>query len=201
MNFKIDASLFRSFTVFGIKIVLSLLNYLIKLGQVSWRYDLNHFIVEGILLWLHLLDWSFEKLNFIQGHQRAFIVVVVLLFPKLSIVLALWANIEIIEIFIFLIVLIISILCIFVFLYINLIDSLFSVFLDQFNQGSKEVREDIEDEMRFFWMFHEGAKAENDSLSFMLLFIFGFIWQKLLHKLFSNFLLINKFKGKGGVNP
>ena len=115
---------------FGIQIILSFLNDLIQLRQLSRWYNLNHLSIEGILFRLHLLHWRLKILNLIHWHQWTLIIVIILLLPKLRIFIALVTQIKIIIILILVIVVVLG-LFLLALLDVDLVNSFLCVFLDQ----------------------------------------------------------------------
>lgn len=140
--------------VFGKQVALRLFNGLWQLGQVTWRNDLYHLVVECILLRLNLLHWTFKKLNLVHYHQRTVVVVIVLLLPELCIILAFVSNVIQVEILFILIFMLMLMSFAFLLLCNHLLNSLFGILSYKLNQCFEQVREDVKDELRFLWVFH-----------------------------------------------
>jgi hypothetical protein len=119
---------------------------------------------------LNLLDSLFKQLYFVDIHQGTIVVVVILLFPELSIVLAFIIG-QIVEIFIFFIVIFVILRFILTVILRSIFDSLFCILLDQLDESFEKIREDLENIIRLLRVFHQTRQAQNDSLSLVFLFV------------------------------
>lgn len=138
--------------VLGKKIILGLFDCLRKMGKVSGRDYLYHFVVESILLRLDLLYRGLKELNFVNHHQGTFVVVIILFFPEFCIILALISNI--IQVDVFLIIVFINITLFFLVLGDHFLDSLFGIFSYQFDKGFEHFWESYQNKLWLFWVFH-----------------------------------------------
>ena len=157
------------------KITFCFVNNLRQICQLCWWNDCDHLVVKSVLLWLNLLDSLFKQLYFVDIHQGTIVVVVILLFPELSIVLAFIIG-QIVEIFIFFIVIFVILRFILTIILRSIFDSLFCILLDQLYESLEKIREDLENIIRLLRVFHQTRQAQNDSLSLVFLFVTRFIW-------------------------
>lgn len=143
--------MFGGFVSFSEEIIFRLFYNLGEMSKIRRWYDFYHLIVESVLLGLDLLDWRLKELNLVNWHQWTFVIIIILFFPKLSLILTFFPSVFVFIIFIFILI---FISFFFIIFYFVIVDSLLSILSYHFYQCLKNIRKYFQHKLRLLRMLH-----------------------------------------------